>query len=394
MEEKKEIKIKIENLTKIFGSKPTAVLRDLNKGLTKNEILSATGHTVGIKNVNLEIYKNEIFVIMGLSGSGKSTLIRCLNLLNRPTSGKIFVDGKNIVEYNKKKLMQYRQNKTAMVFQHFGLFPHRTVLGNVEYGLEVKGVIKKERRRIAAEVLNSVGLEGWANAMPSQLSGGMQQRVGLARALANNPDILLMDEPFSALDPLIRRDMQLELMDIQAKYKKTIVFITHDINEAFKLGDRVAVMKDGEVVQVGTPEQILNSPADEYIEKFVKDIDRTKILQAKNVMYHPNALISLKDGPMVAVSEMKAHGISSVYVVDSERKLKGIVTIDDAIKAIEEKKPLQDILRQDYVTTSPDVYVQELLPLAATARYPIAVVDDGNKLLGIIARVSVLSSLV
>jgi glycine betaine/proline transport system ATP-binding protein len=390
----KEVKIKIENLTKIFGQNPTSVLKSLQRGESKSDILKKTGNTVGIYDVNLEICKNEIFVIMGLSGSGKSTLLRCLNLLNKPTQGKIIVDGENIVEYNKKQLMEYRQNKVAMVFQHFGLLPHRTVLSNVEYGLEVKGVSKEKRREIAYDTLVSVGLENWADSMPGELSGGMQQRVGLARALATDPDILLMDEPFSALDPLIRGDIQLEMMDIQSKYQKTIVFITHDINEAFKLGDRVAVMNDGAIIQVGTPEEILNAPSNEYIEKFIKDIDRTKVLLARNVMYNPNALVSIKDGPMLAVRVMRENAISSVFVVDNDRRLHGIVTIDDAIKAIEEKKQLKDILRHDYDTTGPDTSIQDLIPVAAAARFPIAVLDDNNRLLGIIVRVSVLSSLI
>ena len=277
------------------------MLKLLEEGASKDEILKKTGHTVGVRDVSFEVKRGEIFVIMGLSGSGKSTLIRCLNLLNRPTRGRITVDGENIVEYGKKQLREFRQNKMAMVFQHFGIFTHRTVLGNVEYGLEVKGVSKEERRRKAREVLGVVGLEGWEDKMPGELSGGMQQRVGLARALATDPDILLMDEPFSALDPLIRREMQLELLEIQSKLKKTIVFITHDVNEAFKLGDRVAVMKDGEMIQIGTPEEILNQPANDYIEEFVKDIDRSRVVQAKHVMVRTAATVSMKDGIRVAV---------------------------------------------------------------------------------------------
>jgi glycine betaine/proline transport system ATP-binding protein len=222
----------------------------------------------------------------------------------------------------------------------------------------------------------------------------MQQRVGLARALANNPDILLMDEPFSALDPLIRRDMQLELLDIQAKLKKTIIFITHDVNEAFKLGDRVAVMKDGEVEQIGTPEEILAEPANEYIEDFIQDIDRSKILQAKHVMFKPSPLLFNKDGLKVAVKEMKSHGISSIFVVNKERILQGIITIDDVVKAIQEKRTLQDIIKQDYFKTDPETYVQELIPMATETKYPIAVVDEKEKLLGITVRTSVLSGLV
>ncbi|HHV18831.1 MAG TPA: betaine/proline/choline family ABC transporter ATP-binding protein, partial [Thermoanaerobacterales bacterium] len=336
----------------------------------------------------------EFFVIMGLSGSGKSTLIRCLNLLNRPTAGEIIVDGEDIVKYDKKQLMEFRQKKVAMVFQNFGLFTHRTVLGNVEYGLEIRNIDKAKRQQIALEALESVGLKGWEDKMPTELSGGMQQRVGLARALANDPDMLLMDEPFSALDPLIRRDMQVELLEIQSKLKKTIIFITHDINEAFKLGDRVAVMKDGKIVQQGTPEDILNNPSDGYIEDFVKSIDRTKVIQAKNIMMRPNALVSLKDGVRVAIKEMQANHISSVFVVGEKMKLEGIVTIDDCVKAVQNKQSsLRELLRHDYYKTTEDEYIENLLENATKSKYPIVVVNDDNRLLGIIVRTSILTGL-
>jgi glycine betaine/proline transport system ATP-binding protein len=388
-------KLKVEHVSKIFGRNPKSVLKKLKKeGGTKEKIEKETGHTVGVHDVSFEVKEGEIFVIMGLSGSGKSTLIRCLNLLNIPTGGKIFVDDEEITAYNKSQLRNFRQEKIAMVFQHFGILSHRTVLSNVEYGLEIKGVAKSDREQTARTVLETVGLGGWEDKMPSQLSGGMQQRIGLARALATEPDILLMDEPFSALDPLIRREMQQELLDIQAKLKKTIVFITHDVNEAFKLGDRVAVMKDGKVVQIGTPEDILANPANDYIEDFVQDIDRTKILQAKNVMFKPTAIVSLKDGIKVAIKEMKDNAISSLFVLDQERKLQGIVTIDDAITANKENKTLRDILRHDFETTDPEAYVQDLIPKATESKFPIAVMDENDKFLGIIVRVSVLSALI
>ncbi|MDW7651776.1 MAG: glycine betaine/L-proline ABC transporter ATP-binding protein [Bacillota bacterium] len=388
------VKIQVENLSKIFGRNPKAALKHLEAGLSKDEILKKTGQTVGIHNVSFDVNEGEIFVIMGLSGSGKSTLIRCLNLLNKPTAGKIYVDGENIVTYNKDKLSDFRKNKVAMVFQHFGLLTHRTVISNVEYGLEIKGVPKQERRETALRTLATVGLEGWGDKYPGELSGGMQQRVGLARALTNDPDILLMDEPFSALDPLIRREMQLELLDIQSQLQKTIVFITHDVNEAFKLGDRVAVMKDGKAVQIDTPENILANPADDYIRDFVQDIDRTKVLQAKNVMFMPGALGFLKDGPKVVVNTMEKNGISSLFVVDSKRILQGIISIDDAVRAVKENKQLTDIITQDFHTTTEDTYVQDLIPKATETKVPIAVVNENNKLLGIIVRASVLSSLI
>lgn len=387
-------KIKVENLSKIFGKNPKKILKNLEAGMKKDEILKKTGHAVGVNNVSFEVNDGEIFVIMGLSGSGKSTLIRCLNLLNKPTAGNILMDNENIVEYNKADLQKFRQEKIAMVFQHFGLFNHRTVIGNVEYGLEIKGIPKMERYKIAKESLEIVGLKGWEDKMIFELSGGMQQRVGLARALANSPEILLMDEPFSALDPLIRRDMHLELLDIQSKIKKTIIFITHDVNEAFKLGDRVAVMKDGQIVQIGTPEEILNNPSNEYIEDFVKDIDRTKVLRAKHIMKKVGVVASIKDSPKVAIKQMEDVGISSIFVVGKSREVLGIVTIDDCLEAIKEKKSLQDILRDDFITTDEETYVQDLIPMAVNSKFPIVVVDENKKMIGIILRVSVLSSLV
>lgn len=391
---KMETKIKVENLVKIFGSKQQSALRRLRQGKSKDQILKETGQAVGVGDVSFEVYNGEIFVIMGLSGSGKSSVLRCLNLLNKPTAGNIYIDGENIVKYDKNQIKDMRQQKIAMVFQHFGLLTHKTVLANVEYGLEVRGVDPEERRKIAMENIETVGLGGWEDMYPGELSGGMQQRVGLARALANDPDILLMDEPFSALDPLIRREMQMELLSLQSKLQKTIVFITHDINEAFKLGDRVAVMKDAKIVQIGTPEEIIEFPSNEYIEDFVKDIDRTKIIQAKNIMTKSTALVSLKDGPNVAVKEMRANGIASVFVVDRGMKLQGIVTMEDAIPAIKEKKKLEDILRNDYFTTTSEEYVQDLIEKASETKYPIAVTDENNKLLGIIVRSSILSGLI
>ncbi len=385
--------IKLEHVSKIFGPKPKSVIPLVKKGMSKGEILKKTGHTVGVYDASLEINKGEIFVIMGLSGSGKSTLIRCFNLLNKPTDGAIYIDDENIVKCNNVGLKKVRQEKIAMVFQHFGLFNHRTVLANVEYGLEIRNIPKKERREIALKNIEIVGLKGYENKYPDELSGGMQQRVGLARALANDPDILLMDEPFSALDPLIRREMQLELLDIQNRLQKTIVFITHDVNEAFKLGDRVAVMKDGHVVQVGTPEEIIENPANDYISEFIKDIDRSKVLQAKHIMIKPNALVSLKDGLNVAIKEMKTNGISSVFVVDRQRSLRGIVTIDDAVKGLREKKTLEEVMRHDVSLVDEEIFVSDLIPKVLESKYPLAVVNEEKKLLGLILRVHVLASL-
>ncbi|WP_313893154.1 glycine betaine/L-proline ABC transporter ATP-binding protein [Psychrobacillus sp.] len=388
------VKLKIENVSKIFGARPKKVIPMIENGVSKEEILAKTGHTVGVYNASMEILEGETFVIMGLSGSGKSTLIRCLNLLNRPTSGAIYVDGENVVGYNKTQLKYYRQKKIAMVFQHFGLFSHRTVLENIEYGLEVRGMSKSERQQIAQKHLETVGLKGYEHQYPDELSGGMRQRVGIARALANDPDILLMDEPFSALDPLIRREMQLELLDIQTRLQKTIIFITHDVNEAFKIGDRVAVMKDGKVEQIGTPEEILDQPASNYISEFIRDIDRSKILQAEHIMTKPYGLVSLKDGLNVATQVMRENGISSAFVTDRKRQLQGIVTIDQAIEGIKQKKTLLEVMSTDVKTVSPDEYVQDIIQYVLDSKYPLVVVDEDKTIKGIILRVHVLASLI
>lgn len=388
------VKLKLENVSKIFGPRPKKIIPMVENGTPKEEILAKTGHTVGVYNASMEIMEGETFVIMGLSGSGKSTLIRCLNLLNRPTSGAIYVDGENVVDYNKTQLKYYRQKKIAMVFQHFGLFSHRTVLENIEYGLEVRGMSKAERQEIAQKHIETVGLKGYENQYPDELSGGMRQRVGIARALANDPDILLMDEPFSALDPLIRREMQLELLDIQNRLQKTIIFITHDVNEAFKIGDRVAVMKNGKVEQIGTPEEILDKPASNYISEFIRDIDRSKILQAEHIMTKPYGLVSLKDGLNVATQVMRENGISSAFVTDRKRQIQGIVTIDQAIDGLKQKKTLQEVMSTEVKTVRPDEYVQDIIPYVLDSKYPIVVTDEELTIKGIILRVHVLASLI
>ncbi|PIC64309.1 ABC transporter ATP-binding protein [Sporosarcina sp. P13] len=388
------VKIKVENVTKIFGPRPKRVIPLIEKGTSKREILDKTGHTVGVYNANMEIMEGETFVIMGLSGSGKSTLIRCFNLLNKPTSGAIYVDGENIVKYNKEQLKFFRQKKIAMVFQHFGLFSHRTVMENIEYGLEIRGLSKTERRNIAQKHIETVGLKGYENQYPDELSGGMRQRVGIARALTNDPDILLMDEPFSALDPLIRREMQLELLDIQTRLQKTIIFITHDVNEAFRIGDRVAVMKDGNVEQVGTPEDLLESPANDYIVEFTREIDRSKVLQAENIMSKPLSVMNSKDGLHVAIKNMEEHGISSVFVTNRQRQLLGLVTIDQAIDGVKNRKTIDEVMSTDVVTAHPEEYVQDIIPRVLDSKYPLVVVDETNRIKGIILRVHVLSSII
>ncbi|GAF21935.1 LOW QUALITY PROTEIN: L-proline glycine betaine ABC transport system permease protein ProV [Bacillus sp. JCM 19047] len=386
------IQISLKNVSKIFGPKPKSVIPMIKQGMTKEEILAKTNHTVGVYDASMDIKKGETFVIMGLSGSGKSTLIRCFNLLNKPTDGEIVLDGENIVAYSNNQLKKVRQNKIAMVFQHFGLFTHRTILSNVEYGLEIKQMPKAKRREIALKNIEIVGLKGYENKYPDELSGGMQQRVGLARALTNDPDILLMDE-HSALDPLIRREMQSELLDIQERLQKTIIFITHDVNEAFKIGDRVAVMKDGKVVQIGTPEEIMES-LQMTIFPSSKTLTVQKCFKPHILMMKPNAMVSVEDGLNVAVKEMKRNGLSSVFVVDDRQRLKGILTIDQAIKGIKEKKALSDVMSKEIQKVTKDCYVTDLIPKALTSAFPLAVVTEEGQLEGIILRVHVLSGLI
>ncbi|WP_026896290.1 quaternary amine ABC transporter ATP-binding protein [Clostridiisalibacter paucivorans] len=387
-------KIEIKNLYKIFGKNPNKAMELIKKGLDKDKIMEKTKQVVGLNNVSLSINEGEIFVVMGLSGSGKSTLIRCLNRLIEPTYGSINIDNKDIVKMNHKDLLDVRRKKMGMVFQSFALFPHITVLDNAAYGLKIQGYDKDERRKLAANALESVGLAGWEDSYPQNLSGGMQQRVGLARALANDPDVLLMDEAFSALDPLIRGEMQDELMELQSSMNKTIVFITHDLDEALKLGDRIALLKDGEVVQVGTPEEILTAPETEYVEKFVENVDKTKTLTASQVMKKPKALVYLKDGPRVALHKMKEYGFDSMFVVDKNKKVKGILTDDDAAKALKEKnKDLLEYVKKDFDEVNPDTVVNDMFDTMAEANGPVAVTSDDGYLKGIIVRATIFQGL-
>ena len=288
-------KIEVKNVYKIFGDNPSKVLPMVQDGATKEEILEKTGHTVGLDDVSIKVEEGETFVCMGLSGSGKSTLIRHINRLIDPTSGEVLVEGTNVMELDQKNLIEFRRHKMSMVFQRFGLFPHKTVIQNVGYGLEVQGKEPNERNKVAMEKIESVGLTGVEHQYPNQLSGGMQQRVGLARALATNTDIMLMDEAFSALDPLIRSDMQKQLIELQAELKKTIVFITHDLDESLRLGDHIGILNHGRVVQIGTPIEIIMKPADDYVAAFVKDVNRAKVIKAKIIMITPEQFKSRKE---------------------------------------------------------------------------------------------------
>ncbi|WP_085992793.1 quaternary amine ABC transporter ATP-binding protein [Oceanobacillus senegalensis] len=385
--------IEVEKLTKVFGKNVKQALKRLDEGKSKEEILKETGSTVGVNQASFSVEPGEIFVIMGLSGSGKSTLVRLINRLIEPTSGTILIDGEDLSKMDKSALRNVRREKLSMVFQKFGLFPHRTILENAEYGLEVQNVPKEERQKKAKEALELVGLGGYIHQLPGQLSGGMQQRVGLARALANDPKVLLMDEAFSALDPLIRKEMQDELMDLQTSMQKTILFITHDLDEALRLGDRIALMKDGSIVQIGTPEEILVNPANDYVEKFVEDVDVSKVLTAQHIMKRPETINIEKHGPRVALERMREEGLSSIFVIDSKRNLKGYITAEDASEAHKKEiKNLDDIIQKDMPIVEKDTALNDIFTIIYDSSVPVTVVEDG-KLVGIIVRGSVIAAL-
>ncbi|WP_342451848.1 glycine betaine/L-proline ABC transporter ATP-binding protein [Methanolobus bombayensis] len=386
-------KIEVRNLVKIFGKNPQKAISLIEEGVSKQEIFERTKQTVGLYEVNFDVYEGETFVLMGLSGSGKSTLLRCLNRLINPSEGHILIDGDDIATMDDKDLREARRKKMSMVFQSFALLPHRTVIDNVAFGLEIQGISKEERYAKAEEAISKVGLKGYGSSKTSQLSGGMQQRVGLARALATDPDVLLMDEAFSALDPLIRSEMQDELIALQDKLKKTIVFVSHDLDEALKLGDRIAIMKDGMVAQIGTAEEILTNPADDYVSEFVAGVDRTKILTAENIMKRPDPVVSVNSGLPVALQLMKKHGMSSIFVVDADKKIKGILCVDAAAPAAKEHKGIRDVMRTDINIITPDMPIKEIIPMMAENALPIAVINENEKILGVIVRGSILGAL-
>ncbi|MBZ4223133.1 quaternary amine ABC transporter ATP-binding protein [Bacillus wiedmannii] len=388
----KETKLRVENVTKVFGKNPSKGLALLEEGKSKAAILKETGMNIGVNQAKFDVYAGEIFVIMGLSGSGKSTLVRMLNQLIKPTSGHIYIDGEDIATMGKESLRKVRRNKMSMVFQKFALFPHRTVLQNVAYGLEIQKVSKEERETKALESLKLVGLENNKDSYPEQLSGGMQQRVGIARALTNNPDVLLMDESFSALDPIIRKEMQNELLELQDKMKKTIIFITHDLDEALRIGDRIALMKDGEIVQIGTPEEIMVSPANEFVEKFVADVNLGKVLTSESIMKRPETLL-IDRGPRVALQIMKNASVSSVYVVNKKHEFLGVLTADNASKAVKRQVPIADLLVTDIPPVYLDTLLEEMYIKMVKAKLPLPVIDDKHRLRGIIKRESIIQAL-
>lgn len=386
-------KVRVEHLTKVFGKRSQKALEMVKENKSKNEIVEKTGATVGVYDASFEVNAGEIFVIMGLSGSGKSTLIRLLNRLIEPSSGDIYIDDEDIAKMSKEELREVRRHKVNMVFQNFGLFPQRTILENTEYGLEVRGVPKEERRERAEQALDNSGLLSFKDQYPNQLSGGMQQRVGLARALANDPEILLMDEAFSALDPLIRREMQDELLELQERVKKTIIFITHDLNEALRIGDRIALMKDGQIMQIGTGEEILTNPANEFVREFVEDVDRSKVLTAQNIMV-PAITTNIEiDGPNVALQRMRKEEVSMLLAIDRKRQLKGSLTAESAQEARAKGLTLKEVIDKNVQKVHKDTLISDIFNLIHDSPAPLAVIDDEDRLLGVVIRGSVIGAL-
>ena len=391
-----EVIIEVEGLWKIFGPNPEQVLQSEElRTATRETIQEKTGCVVAVRDVSFSVRQSEMFVIMGLSGSGKSTLIRCILRLIEPTAGKIIINGEDICTYNDKRLTELRRNTLSMVFQHFGLFPHRSVIENVAYGLKVKGMEKADRYARAQQVLEKVGLKSWEDYYPEALSGGMQQRVGIARALANDPDILLMDEPFSGLDPLIRRQMQEELIALQEELQKTILFVTHDLDEALKLGSYIAIMKDGDIIQSGIPEEVVTSPAEDYVREFVQDASPAKVLTAGSIMTDPDVIIYDWQGPKAALHLLKTAKKDHGFLVSSRRKYLGLVTAKSLSALIsKDGGGTRDALEPDIPTCTSDALLEDLFPLAVATSFPIPVLDEEGKLIGEIENETILSSMV
>ncbi len=388
------IAVRAHGIWKVFGRNPERVLEPKYRDLPKKELQRRTGCVVALRDVNLEVKAGELFVLMGLSGSGKSTMIRTLLRLVEPTSGTLHVDGKDVGAMSHKELLEFRRNLVSMVFQSYGLLPHYTVLENAAYGLRLRGDEKGEREARAIEALKMVGLAGWESYYPTSLSGGMQQRVGLARALAKNPDILLMDEPFSGLDPLIRRQMQDELVDIQEDIGKTIIFVTHDLPEALKLGDRIAIMRDGQVIQVAEPEEILSNPFDEYVRAFTRDASPARVFTASTVMEEPEMLLYRWQGPLTARTEMEHNKREWSFVVDRKRVYLGVATRDVIERLAKEKRTTVEKDDLQYLEpVKPDVIIEDLFGLVSSGSYPLPVTDDQGRLLGVVRPRAILNAL-
>jgi glycine betaine/proline transport system ATP-binding protein len=387
--------LRVTGLTKVFGASANEALALAREGLGRSEIQRRTGATLAVHDVSFTVERGELFVVMGLSGSGKSTLVRLLNRLIEPSAGSVEVDGRDLRQVDDKELRQLRNHRISMVFQHFALFPHRSVRDNAAYGLKVRGVDAAEQRGRAEWALETVGLADRADAMPGELSGGMKQRVGLARALATDSDVLLMDEPFSALDPLIRRDMQELLIRLQTELRKTIVFITHDLNEAMRLGDRILLLKDGRTVQLGTGPEIISAPADDYVADFVSDVDRSRVLTADDLVRDPRLTATLGEPVDELLRRLGAAESTGVYVLDDERRILGVARDDVVARALRDRRTTLERgdLVDDFLTTSPDRALIDLVQLVGRHSVPLAVVDERSRMLGVVPRAAVLDAL-
>jgi glycine betaine/proline transport system ATP-binding protein len=387
-----QTRIRLEGVSKVFGRQAQRAIEDLRNGKGKTEVQSEYAAVVGAFDVSLEIMSGEIFVIMGLSGSGKSTLLRLVNRLHEPSTGRVFIDGQDITQFNAKQLRSLRRQKFGMVFQSFALLPHRTVMGNVEFGLEIQGVAKAERRKRSQEVIETVGLDGYETNYAAELSGGMQQRVGLARALAADPEILLMDEAFSALDPLIRSQLQDDLLEIQDRLGKTIVFVSHDLDEALKLGNRIAIMRDGRLIQVGTPEAIIANPADEYVSAFVEGADRTQVLTAEQIMRRPSTTGHPNDSPRTLLRKMERSGFGGLVLVDSSRKVHGYIGLDETIRQRDaERIDIQGVHELPAATL--DTNLHDLINLVNENISPVTILDPRQRVIGIVDKSTLLAAL-
>ncbi|MBS99479.1 MAG: proline/glycine betaine ABC transporter ATP-binding protein ProV [Oceanospirillaceae bacterium] len=390
------VKLEVKHLYKIFGDDPSEAFKLLEQGVSKEDIFERTGLTVGVQDANLEIHEGEIFVVMGLSGSGKSTLVRLLNRLIEPSRGQVLIDGEDIAAINEEALREVRRRKISMVFQSFALMPHMSVLENTAFGLEIAGEPVAKRHEKALSALRQVGLEAFANSYPDELSGGMQQRVGLARALANDPDVLLMDEAFSALDPLIRTEMQDELVALQNKHQRTIVFISHDLDEAMRIGDRIAIMQGGIVVQVGTPDEILNNPANDYVRSFFRGVDVSNVFCARDIARKRQATIIRKgseDGVRSSLQLLKDNDREYGYVVDPQSRFLGVVSVPALTEALKEKAPLEQAMLAHVEAIPADTAVGELISRVAQAPCSVPVIDEDQKYLGVISKAVLLETL-
>ncbi|MFC2002298.1 glycine betaine/L-proline ABC transporter ATP-binding protein [Chloroflexota bacterium] len=384
-------KVQVHHLWKVFGKNQSIDIESLDNTKSKQELLEEQGLVIALKDVSLDINQGETFVIMGLSGSGKSTLLRCINRLIQPTRGEVTIDSDNVTSMGSEQLRELRRHKMSMVFQHFALLPFRSIVDNVAFGLELRSVDDKERREQAEKMLALVGLEGWGNYYPEELSGGMQQRVGLARALATNPDILLLDEPFSALDPLIRREMQDEFLRLVSVVNKTVIFVTHDLNEALKLGDRVAIMQDGKIVQVGSPKEIMLNPSNDYVKEFVRDVPKMKVLTARSVMEHPGVTTTIDEAPASVLKRLEELGEQHAFVVDNDGTYQGAIRVE-ALKTIvaENKATTESIIANDVPQAEPELALEELAQLSTESDIAVVIVDRNKKLRGIVPMASIL----